>query len=326
MMTKSPPPRLRKAPAASAFLPSAPDSAASTPANEPPTQLSLFVVDSLVADWPIKDDMSSMEQPIFSLSKNKDTRIREYSRGGRTLRIIPSVAGAATVFDKDVLIYALSLIVHGENAGMQTSRRVRIESHPFLVETRRSTGGAAYERIIDMCRRLKGTTIETNIKTNEREQTEGFSLIEDYKVNRATKSGKGALEIEITISDWFYRAAKAYDVLTLHRDYFSLSMPLERRLYELARKHVGDKAYWTVGIDILHEKSGTTQEIKYFRREINRMMEANRLPEYKLAIDDSTRPAKAVFFTRNNQRLLAELNKANLLGWYSKLTQRLTPQ
>lgn len=287
-------------------------------------QLDLFVMDALV-DVSIKDDLSSMEHPIFSLSKNKDTRLREYSRGGRILRIIPSTVGAATVFDKDILIYALSQIVAAEDKGLRTSRRVRIETHPFLAQTQRSTGGAAYERIIDMCRRLKGTILETNIRTNEEEQTKGFSLIEDYSVTRKTKNGKGALEVEITLSDWFYRAAKAFHVLTLHRNYFALSMPLERRLYELARMHCGnDKAYFSIGIDGLHKKTGTTQELKYFRRELNQIMDADRIPEYRVLIDESTRPAKVVFATRDNKKLLHSLRENNKLDWYSKLVQRKT--
>src|ERR1035437_809665 len=57
-----------------------------------------------IANWPVKDDIGSMEFPIFSLSKNKDLETRTYRRGNRVVKIIPSVAGAATVFDKDLLL------------------------------------------------------------------------------------------------------------------------------------------------------------------------------------------------------------------------------
>ena len=110
-------------------------------------QPDLFVVLEAIHDWPVKDDVSSMEYPIFSLSKNRDTRIRVYSRAGRSIRIIPSAVGAATVFDKDILIYCISQIVRGHDAGIKVSRRVRVDVYPFLLGTRRSTGGAAYERV-----------------------------------------------------------------------------------------------------------------------------------------------------------------------------------
>jgi len=44
-------------------------------------------------------------------------------------------------------------------------------------------------------------------------------------------------DIEITLSEWVYRSVISKNVLTLNRDYFRLRKPLERRMYELARKH-----------------------------------------------------------------------------------------
>lgn len=189
----------------------------------PPVHGDAFEVLVFARDWPVKDDVSSMEYPIFSLSKSKGTGIRVYSRGGKMLKVIPSALGAATVFDKDILLYCISQIVKAHDAGMKVSRRLKIAVHPFLIGTRRSAGGASYERALDMCRRLRGTTIETNVKTNEREQVEGFGLIEDYKVMQYTKNGKGALELALTIANWLYRAALGSDILMLHPDYFSLA-------------------------------------------------------------------------------------------------------
>lgn len=61
-------------------------------------------------------------------------------------------------------------------------------------------------------------------------------------------------DVEITLSDWVFNAIKAKEVLTLHRDYFRLRKPLERRLYELARKHCGQKDEWKISLDLLQEK------------------------------------------------------------------------
>lgn len=287
-----------------------------------PEQPDLFVVLDALHDWPVKDDVASMEYPIFSLSKTPNTRIRTYSRGGKTLRVIPSPYGAATVFDKDILIYCISQFVRAADAGAKVSRRVHIAVHPFLVGTRRSTGGAAYERVVDMCRRLKGTTIETNIKANEREQTEGFGLIEDYRITQYTKNGKGALELELTVSEWLYRAAMDFDILTLHPDYFSLNQPLERRLYELARKHCGDKAWWFCNLPLLHEKTGSSQTPRRFKQEIKAVIERNSLPDYKVALDESVKPNQVVFLTRDNPRLFSEAHKAGKLEWLARISQK----
>lgn len=230
--------------------------------------------------------------------------------------------GAATVFDKDILIYCISQIVRGHDAGIKVSRRVRVDVYPFLLGTRRSTGGAAYERVVDMCRRLKGTTIETNVKTNEKEQLEGFGLIEDYRVTTWTKNGKGALELELTISEWLYRAAMDFDILTLHPDYFSLGQALERRLYELARKHCGDKAWWEISLPLLLEKTGSSQTLRRFKQEIKEIVERDPLPDYRMFLDESVKPNKLVIMTRDNAKLVCEANKAGKLSWVSYFLQK----
>ena len=285
-------------------------------------QADLFMVLDTSRDWPIKDDVSSMEYPIFSLSKKRDTEMRVYSRAGRTVRVIPSAAGAATVFDKDLLIYCLSKIVKRVDAGEPVSRRVRVDVYPFLVGTNRSTGGAAYERVVEMCRRLKGTTIETNIKTSKKEQVEGFGLIEDYRVTNWTKNGKGALELELTISEWLHRAATEFDVLTLHPKYFRLAQPMERRLYELARKHCGGQAWWEIGIPLLQEKIGSSQTSRRFKHELKDISERNPLPEYRVYVDESTKPNKLVVMTRDTARLMSEASKAGKIAWISGLVQK----
>lgn len=300
-------------------------SSANDASNDAPAQTELFMVLDTVHDWPVKDDMSSMEFPLFSLSKNKDTRIRTYSRGGKTVKVIPSALGAATVFDKDILLYCISLLVKAHDAGATVSRRLRISVHPFLVGTRRSTGGAAYERVLDMCRRLKGTTIETNIKSTDEERTKGFGLIEDYDVTQYTKNGKGALELELTISDWLYRAAIGSDILTLSRDYFALGQALERRIYELGRKHCGQQPWFCIGLPLLQDKAGSSQSAGHFRQELREIIKQNRLPDYRLALDESTKPNQLVYLTRDYKRLVFEANRVGKLPWLSVLLQKTLP-
>lgn len=286
---------------------------------KPPVEDDLFIILESMHDWPVKDDMSSMEYPIFSLAKNRDTRIRSYSRGGKTVRVIPSAFGAATVFDKDILIYCISQIVKATNAAVKVSRRVKVEVYPFLVGTHRSTGGAAYERVVDMCRRLKGTTIETNIRTYEHEQLEGFGLIEDYKVTQPTKNEKGALSLELTISDWLYRAAMASHILTLNPAYFDLSQALERRLYELGRKHCGQQAWFSIGLPLLQEKVGSTQTLRNFKQEVKKIAALDRLPDYKIAVDECSDPHHVVYLSRDQNQLLSEAQRQGKLAWLREL-------
>jgi hypothetical protein len=64
-----------------------------------------------------KDDMGSMEHPIFSLSTKPDKNIRRYEHNGVKVTVTPSVRGLATVHDKDILIYCISQLVAKMNAG-----------------------------------------------------------------------------------------------------------------------------------------------------------------------------------------------------------------
>src|SRR5215469_3421273 len=89
--------------------------------------------------------------------------------------------------------------------------------------------------------------------------------------------------IEITLSQWLYRAVLAREVLTLNADYFRLDGGLERRLYELARKHCGRQASWTVGLDLLHKKCGSAASLRKFRQLLKQTADSNLLPEYHLA-------------------------------------------
>ena len=72
-----------------------------------------FVADLL--DWALKDDRHSMEHPMFALSKKPDLKPRKYEHSGNSIAITPSVKGLATIWDKDILIYAVSQLVGGIN-------------------------------------------------------------------------------------------------------------------------------------------------------------------------------------------------------------------
>jgi plasmid replication initiation protein len=91
------------------------------------------------------------------------------------------------------------------------------------------------------------------------------------------------VSVTVTLSDWLFRAVCARSVLTLSRDYFRLRKPLERRVYELARKHCGRQAEWEISIPVLHHKSGSAAPVRVFRAALRRMIEENHLPEYALA-------------------------------------------
>ncbi len=228
-----------------------------------------------------KDDIASMEHPLFSLATRPDRRILEYQHNGTQITVTPSVRGLATIHDKDILIFCISQLMAAINAGRQVGRTLQLKAHDLLVATNRETSGDAYRRLREAFERLAGTRITTNIVTGEEETTTGFGLIEKWEIVRKTRGGR-MVSVAITLSDWLYRAVVSKSVLTLSRDYFRLRKPLERRIYELARKHCGRQPGWTVSVDTLLKKSGSASPRRVFRKMLRDMIDADHLPDYEI--------------------------------------------
>ncbi len=228
-----------------------------------------------------KDDLASMEHPIFSLSTRPDRRILRYERNGVSVEVTPSVKGRATIHDKDILIYCISQLMAAMNAGKEISRTLTLRAHDLLVATNRDTSGDAYTRLRGAFDRLAGTRITTNLETGGHETTSGFGLIESWEIVRRSRGGR-MISVTVTLSEWLFRAVLSKSVLTLSRDYFRLRKPLERRIYELARKHCGRQPEWRAGVATLHVKSGSAAPLRVFRAALRRMIDQANLPEYEM--------------------------------------------
>jgi len=112
-----------------------------------------------------KDDLASMEHPLFSLSTRPDRRILNYAHNGTEITVVPSVKGLATLFDKDILIYCISQLMAALNAGREVTRYLRLTAHDLMVATNRETSGDGYARLREAFERLAGTRITTNMMT-----------------------------------------------------------------------------------------------------------------------------------------------------------------
>ncbi len=246
-----------------------------------------FICD--VTDAIPKDDLGSMEHPIFSLSTKPDTRIREYDHNNIKITVAPSALGLATIHDKDILIYCISQLIAKMNAGGEPKRTLHLKAYDLLVSTNRKTDGRGYEQLVAAFDRLSGTRIKTNLKTNGEQVTEGFGLIDSWRIIRHHESGR-MLELKVNLSDWVFNAVLGSEVLTLHRNYFRLRKPLERRLYEIARKHCGQKPEWSISLEILQKKCGAASTLKEFRRLVAAIAKEDawhaHLPDYSIILDE----------------------------------------
>ena len=232
-----------------------------------------------------KHDLASMEHPLFSLSTRPDRRILSYQHNDTEVTVIPSVKGRATIFDADILIFCISQLMDALNAGQAVSRTLTLTAHDLLKATQRETSVDSYRRLRDAFERLAGTRITTNITTGPKddpiEVTTGFGLIEGWEIVRRTRAGR-MVSVSVTLSEWLYRAVLSKSVLTLNRAYFDLRKPLERRIYELARKHCGHQPEWRVSLETLLKKSGSASPRRVFRAMVREIIRADTLPDYTL--------------------------------------------
>lgn len=245
--------------------------------------LKIFVADIL--DAAPKDDLASMEHPLFALRAG-DKRVRTYERGETRVTVKPGTDGCATIHDKDVWIYCISQLVEAMNRGRDNiDRTIRFTAYDFLVTTDRDTSGRAYQRLGDALARLSGTRIETNVATNGRRERAGFGLIDSWRIIERGSDDR-MVAVEVVLPDWLWRSVEAKQVLTLSREYFKLRKPLDRRLYELARKHCGSQSDWSASTKALYEKSGSADALRNFRAALRELAVSNRLPDYYLVFDE----------------------------------------
>ena len=256
--------------------------AALVPVRHP--QKDFFIADIL--DVSIKDDLASMEHPLFAL-KAGDMRVKTYERNGNSVTVQPGHGGCATIHDKDIWIYCISQMVEAMNRGREVSKTVRFTAHDFLTATNRDTSGRAYERMAEAMARLRNTGIETNIETAGQRERRGFGLVESWRVVEKTSGGR-MVAVEVTFPDWLIRSVTAKHVLTLSPDYFRIRKPINRRVYELARKHCGNQKQWQCSVETLHEKSGSTDTIRKLRAVLKSLADVDDLPDYSVTIDPTT--------------------------------------
>ena len=260
-----------------------------------------------------KDDLASMEHPMFSLSTRPDKSVLRYEHKGAVIEIVPSVKGRATIHDKDILIYCISQLMAALNGGREISKVLHLKAYDLLIATNRETSGDSYRRLREAFERLAGTRITTNVTTGEQEITTGFGLIESWQIVRKTRGGR-MVSVTVILSDWLFQAVTSRSVLTLSRDYFRLRRPLERRLYELVRKHCGRQREWNISVQALHKKSGSASPRRVFRAMLRDIILKDHLPDYQLSIIDGdilqVKPRKVMLLERDTPNLSLDVLSA----------------
>lgn len=258
-------------------------------------QVDLFL-DSLV-NAPVKDEQRLMEFPFFGLQKQPRMQPFVYDDGQVKIEISPGEKGIATIYDKDVLIYCASVINDRMERGLEVSETVRFAPYDFLRLTGRGTGKDAYEAFLDSLFRLRSTTIRTSIATGDQPpERRGFGWINDWRaIEREAADGSTRMYgVEVTLNRWMFRAVvQDRRVLSINPRYFRLTMALERRVYELARKHCGRQDEWRISLKRLHEKCGANDTLRKFKWRLSQIVDRDLIPDYyiELTMDPNSWPS-----------------------------------
>ncbi|HGJ5865523.1 replication initiator protein A (plasmid) [Arsenophonus nasoniae] len=275
-------------------------------------QLEFFIADEVDIST-FRDELASMEHPFFAL-KGGDTKVREYKNGNVTV-IARSLAGIglATIFDKDIWIYIISKLQEAINNNQPISRTISFTPYDFFITTNRNDGGKSYELLRLALARLKGTVITTNITYGkENQETISFGLIDSWRI---LEEHKGKLEIgmvEVTLPDWLYQAITKTKVLQISPDYFRIRKAIDRRLYEIARKHCGSQAEFTICLEKLYSKTGSTAALSKFKFNIKQLAKTNDLPDYEILFDSMKN--KVTFKNRKQNTPEAEASRKQEKG------------
>jgi plasmid replication initiation protein len=241
-----------------------------------------------------------MSYPFLSLQKRR-TKPIEYRNNNIHLSVDSDRRfSIASIWDWDLIIFAASHLNDAVERGGKPSPRIRFAPHDALRQIGRTTGGRDYRELAQAIRRLRMTTIITNIRHDDGAGEERpFSWLTDYSIPKRysqsimtpdTPDGDPdpAKPWEIELPPWLYNAIlRQRDILAVHPDYFKLTGGIERWLYRLARKSVPDKAdnpLFAFRMDTLFARSGLSGRQRKFRAKLEDIAERQPLPEYDVVI------------------------------------------
>ena len=200
-----------------------------------------------------------MAYNFFGLTRERQTELPRYDDGSFSIEVVGTKYGIANIWDKEILIYLESLLQDRINRGEKPSPVFQFTANDLFRITGTKAAGTAYDRLEEGLKRLKGTMITTNLLDADGHggETEAFGWIDDYKIKwREKKSGERTMQaVKVLMGRRLYNAIlKKNRVLTYDSRYFQLC-PLDKRLYEIARAHVGDQPGFKMGIEKLRRGS-----------------------------------------------------------------------
>lgn len=101
--------------------------------------------------------------------------------------------------------------------------------------------------------------------------------------------------------------------MRISHDYFRIRKAIDRRLYEIARKHCcGAQHEFVISTEKLHSKTGSTSNKAEFKRLVKKLCAVNDLPDYEVFY--CKEKDQVIFKNRNQDKPEAEHSKRRKSG------------
>jgi len=232
-----------------------------------------------------RDLSEMMEVPFLALSKNRIRPICYEKKNGKNtmrVRISPhSEHYIASIYDWDIILFIAGKIQQIVNEGSDIPpRKIVFLRHEILKALKKHDGKKQEIDLRAALSRLQATRVETNIRNEDRRHGSVFSFIDGW----AYTDRKDVREIWVNLSDWLYEGICAKgSLLMVDSAYFSMTSGLKKFLYRTARKHAGIQGgSWEFLLKTLYEKSGSEQDLKFFKRDLKKAIFDNDIPGYNI--------------------------------------------
>lgn len=239
--------------------------------------------------FPFKLHNLISELPLFSLSRKPSQSKEPHTHdigNGRSITVIPSSLGSATIDDEDIIIYLGSVYADAMKRGVTPSREMVFRGYTFAkaIKPTASPGAKDYKRLNDGLARIAATTFRADFQLPGHKVKESsippllqYSLVKNERTGRLE-------EIKVTLSDVLARCFEESQMLTYVPAYFDLH-PFNKRLYQLCRKHCGNQSSFTISLEKLYQKFGTKVPIRRFRFELAKIAETQPIPHYIISLN-----------------------------------------
>lgn len=230
-----------------------------------------------------------MSWPFFSLAKSPRHVPVDFRMG----RVSMTVAGRdaspmATIWDADILIWAVSTLIAARRQRQLVSSHVRGSTRDILRFLGRGDSASRYVRLRAALDRLTDTQVTTSLRQTS-DGASGFSWLVAWQERRG--------ELDLILPPWLCDAVKGRAILDLDSRYFALTGGFVRWLYLLVRRHAGrQRDGWSFDLKHLHEKSAALSPYPRFVFEIRRLVEAQSLPGYRLWLDSGPDGTPVLYF------------------------------